>query len=165
MFLLFIVVLILGIIFVIKTKKIKDIHNKLIRKESMFYELYDQKFNAFLKMMHATDVNIQNSIFMNIGELRRKSIFLKEENNTKGFVLLGDKINKLLINSIEENLFNEKETIFIENNEVIEKLNLIIEETKNDYNNLVDHYNQEKGDFFGKNVFKLMKNLKKFPNL
>lgn len=167
MVLLFIILLVLGGIIFYKTKKIKSLNKDLIKKETMFFELYDQKFTCFLSMINLTKVNIQDSIFMEVGELRKESLFLKNKNDSKGFIYLEDKIN-LLVNKMSEseelNIYSN-EAQYKETEDLIIKLNQIIENTKNEYNNLVDEFNQEVSDFFGKQIFKRIKEIKRYKNI
>lgn len=154
----FIILVLLAIIF-FKAKKIKELNKNLLKKELMFFVLHEQRFESFLKIINENPKNIQYSIFMNIGELRKNSLFNK--NNNKKYFIIEDNIQKLLTKSKGDGTSPE----FIEINNHIEKLSSIIEETKVEYNNLIDEFNQEKNDFFGKIVTKKIKDLKTFNHI
>lgn len=167
MILLCVILLVFSGIIFYKTKKIKSLNKDLIKKEAMFFELYDQKFTCFLSMINLTKVNLQDSIFMEVGELRKESLFLKNKNDSKGFINLEDKINALInkMNESDELINFSNESQYKETEELIDKLNKIIESTKLEYNNLVDEFNQEVNDFFGKQIIKNIKEIKKYKNI
>ena len=162
MSLVIVIIAVLGLIFFLKTKKIKNLYKTLIKKEATFIVLYEQKFENLLKLINFDSLNIQESILMNIAEMRKESLFFVKNNDNKSFIILEEKIQSILKSL-------EKSKIFETNNSEItsdiEGLNNLIEETKVEYNNLIDHYNQETNDFFGKQIKKQIKNLKKFNHI
>jgi hypothetical protein len=161
MSLLILIILVVGLIFFLKTKKIKNLYKILIKKENILIVLYEQKFENLLKLINLENLNIQESIFINIAEMRKESLFFIKNNDNNSFFILEEKIQSIL-KSIEKN------KIFITNindSEIasnIKNIDNLIEATKLEYNNLIDHYNQETNDFFGKQIKKQIKNLKKF---
>lgn len=164
---LILILVVLVLIVFLKTKKIKDLHKTLIKKESTFIVLYEQKFETLLKLIKKEEVNIQESIVMDISEMRKKSLFFVKNNDNKSFIILEEKIQNILKNIEKENIFenNDSNPSFIEINTHMKDLNTLIEETKIEYNNLIDHFNQETTDFFGKKIKKQLKNLKKFQHV
>lgn len=169
-----IVTIIIGVLVLIcclKTKKIKELYKNLKNKESMFIVLYEQKFETLLKLVQKDSLYIQESLIMDIAEMRKQSLFNLKQNNIKSFILIEEKIEKLLKN------VNTKEILNLQQNknlsevqgettaENFDDINTLIEETKSDYNNLLDHFNQETSDFFGKQIIKQMKNLKQFQRV
>lgn len=167
MSLLVVIILVLALIVFLKAKKIKELNKTLLKKEAMFFALYEQRFEAFLKLINLQSEGIQESIFMNLAEIRKESLFFKNDNNNKEYLNSEEKIQsvlKKLKNSTEFSKLSENSQ-FIEINGHIGSLNTIIEETKSEYNNLIDDFNQETTDFFGKKISRHIKGLKKFKTI
>ena len=74
MVLLFIILLVLGGIIFYKTKKIKSLNKDLIKKETMFFELYDQKFTCFFAENRRFNT-FNLSLFSNEGKKRKMALF------------------------------------------------------------------------------------------
>lgn len=166
MILLTLIVLGFALVVFLKVKKIKELNKNLIKKEATFVLLYEQRFESFLKFLNTSERNIQESVFMDIAELRKESIFNKLQANNKDYLKIEEKIQSILkkVKTSEElNKDNNPELIELDNN--IIGLNTIIEETKLEYNNLIDDFNQEKNDFFGKKISKHIKELKTFKHI
>lgn len=166
MILLTLIVLGLTLIVFLKAKKIKELNKNLIKKETTFVLLYEQRFDSFLKLLKNMEKNIQESIYMDIAELRKESIFIKNQENNRDYLKTEEKIQLILkkVNiSKELNKIETPESIELNNH--INSLNDIIEETKSEYNNLIDDFNQEKNDFFGKKISKSIKELKVFKHI
>lgn len=163
-----IIISILALICFLKTKKIKELYKTLERNESMFMILYEQKFETVLKLVNKDNLHLQESLIMDIAEMRKDSLFNVKQKNTKLFIVAEEKIDNILKKI-------DKKVIFTENNHLseiqekeyydnLDNINNLIEQTKLDYNNMVDHFNQETSDFFGKQIIKQMKNMKKFQH-
>ena len=166
MILLALIVLGFALVVFLKAKKIKELNKNLIKKEATFVLLYEQRFESFLKFLNTSERNIQESVFMDIAELRKESIFNKLQANNKDYLKMEEKIQSILkkVKTSEElNKDNNPEFIELDNNMI--GLNTIIEETKLEYNNLIDDFNQEKNDFFGKKISKHIKELKTFKHI
>lgn len=161
-----IAVIFLTIVF-LKAKKIKELNKSLINKETMFITLYEQRFENFVKLVHFTPNNIQESIYMDIGELRKKSIFIKKYESNKQYLILEEKLQLILKKIQESEQFSKVESKpeFIAINVYIEQLNSLIDETKIEYNNLIDDFNQETTDFFGKRISKKISGLKVYNHI
>lgn len=161
---LIVILLVLILITFLKSKKIKNLYKTLIKKESTLIVLYEQKFETLLKLIKTEDVNIQESILMDISEIRKNSLFFLKNNDSKSFIFFEEKIQGIL-NNIDKEQLLENDDLSIETQNHMIDLNKLIEETKTEYNNLIDHFNQETADFFGKNIKKQMKNLKNFKHI
>lgn len=164
MILLTLIILILALIVFFKTKKIKELNKNLLKREAVFILLYEQRFEYFLKLINITPIKIQESIYMDIGELRKESLFIKLQSENSKYFAVEEKI-QLIFKKIKKNVNTENQSNFIEVNNHIGSLNTLIDETKSEYNNLIDDFNQETSDFFGKKISKHMKGLKKFNHM
>lgn len=156
-----IIICILMLICFFKTKKIKELYKALQKKESMFIVLYEQKFETLLKIINRENISIQESLIMNMAEMRKLSLFSLQQGSIKAFIVNEEKIEKTL-NHAQENQMINNNTDFNAN---IQEINVLIEETKVEYNNMLDHFNQETSDFFGKQIIKHIKKIKKFERL
>lgn len=165
-----IVIMMLVVLFLIvllKTKKIKDLYKLLLKKESTFIMLYEQNFENLLKLIKTSEVNIQESVIISIAEMRKKSLFFVYSNDNRSFIILEEKIQSVLRKIEKDSLFktDDLNPLIMEVNQHIKDLGLLIEENKIEYNNLIDHFNQETTDFFGKFIKKQLKDLKKFQHI
>lgn len=165
-FLTFIILIVAYIVF-FKTKKIKELNKSLLKKEEIFISLYEQRFEYFLKLINRTEIKIQDSVYIDIGELRKESIFIKKDASNSQYLELENRI-QLIIKKVNQNnslkeFENQSELVDLNNNTNI--LNNLIEKNKLEYNNLTDDFNQETNDFFGKIISRYIKELKKFKHI
>lgn len=167
MTLLALTIFILFLFVYFKIKKLKELNIELLKKETALIVFYEQRFELFLQIISSDLINIQESIFMDISELRKNALLVKKQEDNRLYFVLEEKIQSIFKkhNLSQDYEFISDDLKIMDLNNQISNINASIEETKNQYNIFVDDLNQEKNDFFGKRIFKYIKDIKKYYHI